>query len=181
VRRLEIGPGKRRLPGFETLDLKPGVDHQADASKLLPFDDNTFELIYASHIIEHIPWFETINTLKEWRRVLAPGGKLEIWTIDAAKVAKYLLEYESGERSEIPDKWRRFNHEANPFKWANGRIFAYGASRCDPYWHKALFTPRYLLQCFEEAGFIASYVMDRSEVRGKDHGHVNLGVSGRKF
>src|SRR4051794_24034748 len=71
-RRLEIGPGNLRMPGFESLNIVPGagVDYIADAAKKLPFSDNTFDLIYASHVLEHIPWFKTLEVLKEWVRIL---------------------------------------------------------------------------------------------------------------
>lgn len=42
-----------------------------------PFKDNTFDLILANHIIEHLPnWWACFN---ECARVLKPNGRLEIW------------------------------------------------------------------------------------------------------
>jgi len=63
-RWLDIGPGwyeEYRMPGFETLDIEArgNVDHIADASERLPFNDNTFNLMHASHILEHIVWIKT--------------------------------------------------------------------------------------------------------------------------
>ncbi|HEV8441089.1 MAG TPA: methyltransferase domain-containing protein, partial [Methylomirabilota bacterium] len=83
-RMLEIGPGRKRNPGFETLNIVGGyhVNYVLDARSKLPFKDETFELLYASHILEHIPWYQTDATLKEWTRVLRPGGKLQIWVPD---------------------------------------------------------------------------------------------------
>ena len=65
-RRLEIGAGGSRAPGFETLDIVGGrnVDYVLDASKRLPFADSTFELIYASHVLEHIPWYFVEDVLE---------------------------------------------------------------------------------------------------------------------
>ncbi len=43
----------------------------------LPFENETFDLILANHVMEHIPnWFDT---LKEFARVLKTGGRIEIW------------------------------------------------------------------------------------------------------
>lgn len=44
----------------------------------LPFDDCSFELVWASEVIEHIP--DTAHWLSEVRRVMAPGGRLLLTT-----------------------------------------------------------------------------------------------------
>lgn len=183
MRKLEIGPGGKRLPGFETVNvIKTAVtDHVADA-RVLPFADGSFDLIYASHVIEHLPWHETDDVLGEWLRVLKPGGALEVWTVDAYKVARALVEHEEGGDWQQRDNWKRLGVDRNPYLWCAGRIFAYakedGADSVN--WHRALFTPRHLIACFTRAGFREVRLMDRSEVRAKDHGWVNLGVQGVK-
>jgi SAM-dependent methyltransferase len=180
VRQLHIGPGRDKLPGFETLDILPGCDHQADASKWLPFKDRTFNLIYASHIIEHIPWYDTVQTLQEWLRILRPGGKLEVWTVDMLRVAHHLIAYEQTGTRIHPDGWKRYNPNRNPYLWCAGRTFAYSKSGKvdDPNWHKAMFTWGHLLECFQAAGF--TQISRLSKPRGKDHGFINLGIVGTK-
>ena len=79
-RKLHIG-GKQQKEGWEILDAenRPEVDHVCNAKKLSCFPDNTFESVYASHVLEHINYGkETVDVLKEWRRVLIPEGKLYI-------------------------------------------------------------------------------------------------------
>lgn len=49
----------------------------ADATRL-PFDDGSFDAVYAGEIIEHVP--DPLEALAEWRRVLAPGGTLILTT-----------------------------------------------------------------------------------------------------
>ena len=44
----------------------------------LPFEDNAFELVWASEVIEHVA--DTARWLSEVRRVLVPGGRLLITT-----------------------------------------------------------------------------------------------------
>jgi ubiquinone/menaquinone biosynthesis C-methylase UbiE len=44
----------------------------------LPFEDNSFELVWASEVIEHVA--DTAQWLSEVRRVLAPGGRLLVTT-----------------------------------------------------------------------------------------------------
>jgi predicted SAM-dependent methyltransferase len=48
-----------------------------DASDLSAFPDDCFDEIYASHVAEHFDYRDQLlATLKEWRRVLMPGGSL---------------------------------------------------------------------------------------------------------
>lgn len=44
----------------------------------LPFDDGSFDLVWASEVIEHVA--DTARWLSEVRRVLAPGGRLLLST-----------------------------------------------------------------------------------------------------
>lgn len=78
---LNFGCGKSvfRAPNVVNLDIHPhdGVNVVVTTNKL-PFADNTFDLVVANHVIEHVPnWFESF---KELARVVKPGGHIEIWT-----------------------------------------------------------------------------------------------------
>jgi predicted SAM-dependent methyltransferase len=80
ARRLHIG-GTAKFDGWEVLNTNPApyVDHVCNANDLSQFADNTFIEIYASHVVEHLDYIgELGNTLKEWNRVLVPGGKVFI-------------------------------------------------------------------------------------------------------
>lgn len=185
-RLLEIGPGNRKLPRFETLNIfgGPEVDYVYDASKPLPFKSNTFDLIYASHVLEHIPWYQTEEVLREWVRILKENGTLEIWVPDGLKICKALIKAELDNGNMFKeDNWYKFNPRRDPCLWASGRLYTYGdgSGKVDhPNWHRALFTPRYLMELFERVGLTDVERMENSEVRGYDHGWINLGVRGKK-
>jgi predicted SAM-dependent methyltransferase len=92
-RRLHIG-GHERTHGWEVLNVKPApyVDHVNNATDLSIFPDNSFVEIYASHVVEHLDYLdELLATLKEWRRVLEPGGKLYISVPDLDVMAGLFL------------------------------------------------------------------------------------------
>lgn len=79
-RKLHIG-AKCATPGWETLNVLPlaGIDHVTDARNLTCFPDNTFTAVYASHVLEHFDYRdELLAVVREWYRVLAPGGQLLI-------------------------------------------------------------------------------------------------------
>jgi predicted SAM-dependent methyltransferase len=79
-RRLHIG-GKQTRAGWEILNINPGpgVDHVGDAVRLSAFADGSFTEVYGSHVLEHFDYKDGLMlALKEWRRVLAPGGTLRL-------------------------------------------------------------------------------------------------------
>jgi predicted SAM-dependent methyltransferase len=95
-RRLHIG-GLVRADGWEILndDPVPCVDHVCNANDLSQFADNTFIEIYASHVLEHFDYAgELADTLREWNRVLVPGGKIYISVPDLDVLARLFLDRE---------------------------------------------------------------------------------------
>ncbi len=78
-RVLHIGPGKKVLAGATTIDMLdlPGVDvvHNLDISPW-PFADNTFDLIFAHSVFEHLD--DQIAIMKEMKRILKPKGRIVI-------------------------------------------------------------------------------------------------------
>jgi len=92
-RKLHIG-GEVRAPGWEVLNVNPApyVDHVCNATNLSIFQNDTFDEIYASHIVEHLDYRDQlVATLKEWRRVLKPGGKIYISVPDLDVLARLIL------------------------------------------------------------------------------------------
>jgi len=96
ARKLHIG-GKIASLGWEILNIDdaPGVDHLCNANDLSRFASNTFNCIYASHIVEHLDYSkELIATLAEWLRVLRTGGKLYVSVPDIDVLSKLMLDKE---------------------------------------------------------------------------------------
>lgn len=63
---------RHRFAIYHTADLDPrGVEFQADLRNL-PFADQSYDFLFASHVLEHID--DDQRALSEIRRVLRPGG-----------------------------------------------------------------------------------------------------------
>jgi predicted SAM-dependent methyltransferase len=82
VLRLHIG-GTRPHPDWKIVDVepRPEVDYVMNAADLSAFADESVDVIYTSHVLEHFHHTlnnELLRVLIEWRRVLKPGGKLLI-------------------------------------------------------------------------------------------------------
>lgn len=81
-----------QIPGFLTMDLRPGADIQGDCSDLSRFDNESVDEIYASQILEHFPIADTVKVLQEWHRVLKPGSKLYVSVPDFDAAVKLYLQ-----------------------------------------------------------------------------------------
>lgn len=77
--KLHLGCGKRNF-GSDWIHIDgSSYDHIKYHNILkLPFDDNSVDLIYASHVLEYFDREEVINVLNEWKRVLKPKGILRL-------------------------------------------------------------------------------------------------------
>ena len=78
-RVLHIGSGKKVLMGATTIDMLnlKGVDtvHNLDSTPW-PYADNTFDLIFAHSVFEHLD--NQIAIMKEMSRILKPKGRIVI-------------------------------------------------------------------------------------------------------
>ena len=186
-RSLEIGPGNKRIEGFETLDIVPksSVDYVCDCAKRLPFENGSFDIVYSSHVLEHIPWYRVEKVLREWVRILKPGGYLELWVPDALKICKAFVDAEIKNNNYIDmDGWYKFNPDKDPCVWISGRIYTYGDGTGDPKspnWHRAMFSFRYLSLLMSKVGLTGIRKLDPKDIRADDHGWINLGVKGAKL
>lgn len=178
---LEIGPGDQPL-GNDWYHLDCVQKGFTDwvcrwGEEKLPIEDEAFDLVYSSHCLEHVPWFQTIGALEEVYRILKPRGAFEVWVPDFAYI---LACYDN---RVCGDDWRMHNSENDHMVWINGRVFTYGGpgGLGDPNWHRALFDGPYLHQCLLKAGFAeAKRIDDFEKPRGHDHGPINLGMRAYK-
>ena len=178
VKKLHLGCGNVRLPGFCNVDIlkTQAVDIVSDISKLDNFTNNTIELIYACHVLEHFSHEEVNKVLKRWYEVLAPGGELRISVPDIDRIVKVYIE-----------NWEHFQTPGNT-PWIG---LLYGGQG-DPYdFHKTGFNfcwMKYLLENIgfkdikeypHEPHFVAGF-MDASLVKEPFGQFLSLNVVARK-
>lgn len=119
--RINIGCGNKQIPGWLGVDVTPGptVDIVSDV-RTLPFDTGSVDEAMAIHVIEHFYQWEAPEVLREWLRVLKPGGTLILECPDLSKVLEYVF------RTKVLD----------------GRMFFY-AIYGDPGWKDPLMTHKW--------------------------------------
>ena len=87
--KFNIGCGWRDF-GKGWVHIDGGDYHHIDSSDIFlkDYDNNSAELIYASHFIEYFDRDEVIELLKEWKRVLVDKGTLRIAVPDFFQISK---------------------------------------------------------------------------------------------
>lgn len=94
VIKLHLGCGVKQLPGWVHVDALPyaHLDHVGPVQNLDFAQDESVDLIYACHVLEHFGRNEYRDVLLEWRRVLKPGGVLRLAVPDFAACAALYVE-----------------------------------------------------------------------------------------
>jgi predicted SAM-dependent methyltransferase len=85
LRFLNVGCGKKPIAHMINLNYEwyPHVDLTWDILKPLPLRPNQLEGIFSEHVLEHLPYDRIPDILKDWHRVLRPGGSVRILVPDA--------------------------------------------------------------------------------------------------
>lgn len=103
----------------------------------IPLPDASVEEIFSSHMLEHVHREMVLPTLREWHRLLQPGGLLHLETPDLEYCVRTWLEAPE----DHPEKWGFYLH----------RIFGGQTSVGDD--HLTGFTLPRLCALVTEAGF----------------------------
>lgn len=138
--KLNVGSGAVALPGYESIDRVKGKE-----AFPLPVSDGSVEAIRASHILEHFPYKDVLNVVKDWHRALQADGVLEVSVPDIDKVMKL--------RATDP-KWRHY---------------LMGGQIDDNDFHKVAFDRDLLETVLEQAGFSQIEVWDGDSLDTSSH------------
>jgi predicted SAM-dependent methyltransferase len=78
--KLHLGCYHKKIYGFINIDARGEVEPDIidDALELKKIENETVDLVYASHLLEHFKREDSIKALKRWYEVLKPGGVLRL-------------------------------------------------------------------------------------------------------
>ena len=129
--KLDIGSGgKSSDSSFIGVDAFTTADVQALMWDL-PYKDGEVDAIFSSNALEHISKYDVVPTLREWKRVLKLGGKLEIVVPDLQWACLWWLHYPQTD-------------------W--GMDIIYGNQKHEGEFHKTGFTPKIMEQYIDVCG-----------------------------
>lgn len=142
--KLDIGAGDTDRPGWVTLDISQDCDLFWDLRNGIPFPDNSVNIIYSSHLFEHMDHDAGQALMAEAQRVLVPGGEFSICVPNARLyIEAYLGIAELGPNHDF---WEPALSDTEGISLVN--YIAYMAGE-----HKCLFDSDSLLSRLNAAGF----------------------------
>jgi predicted SAM-dependent methyltransferase len=91
--KLHLGCGTKHLDGFINVDSRyiPEVDVADDIRTLTKFQNDSAELIYACHVLEHVGRREYMAVLKRWHEILKSDGILRLAVPDFESVVNHYV------------------------------------------------------------------------------------------
>ena len=152
--KLHIGCGMRHIPGYVHVDIMdaPHIDIRCFVDKLHKFANESASVIYASHVLEHFGRYEVEGVLREWHRVILPGGVLRLAVPDFAAVVEM------------------YEHEGLKDGKSGLVGLICGGQRNEFDFHKIIFDERFLTYLLTKAGF---HGIRRWDWRVTEHAHID--------
>ena len=132
---LHLGCGKINHPAFINVDGIPDshIHYVRKIDDLSPFKDDSIDLIYASHCLEHFSHRKVLSVLTEWRRVLKVGGTLRLSVPDF---------------DTLVSMYQDLDNDLTPIMQAlcGGQDYKYN-------FHYTAFNKSYMLMLLQQAGY----------------------------
>jgi len=132
---IHLGCGEQNAPGWINIDAEPfpHVHFVNRIDKLPMIRSESADLIYACHVLEHIPYLDYPRILEEWHRVLNQNGILRISVPDFDKLLSI------------------YQYENNSLDLVLPPLM--GAQDYEHGFHRGAFNEKYLTTLFTNAGF----------------------------
>ena len=94
IRVANLGAGGEYNPYEVQVDLRddPHIDFKCDIRNLPNDWTEKFHLVKSNHVLEHFSHTKTLDVLREWVRILEPGGVLRITVPDLEFACRMVLE-----------------------------------------------------------------------------------------
>ena len=148
TKKLNLGCGDKILPGYVNVDVAEAragkrPDVLCDLRALKPFESGSVDEVLAVHVVEHFWRWEVADVLREWLRVLRPGGRMVLECPNLASACEAFLADSDVASGPGPEGQRTM--------W----VF-YG----DPRWkdplmvHRWGYTPKSLAALMQEVGLV---------------------------
>jgi predicted SAM-dependent methyltransferase len=149
--KLHLGCGTKHIPGFTNIDIRylPGVDEVNNIRFLRNYKNESVDLIYACHVLEHFSRWEYKNALTRWFEMLKPGGVLRLAVPNFSSICSYYAK--TGDLNSVMG-------------------LLYGGQDYDENYHYTTFDLRSLTNDLKTIGFskVASY-----DYISTEHAHID--------
>jgi predicted SAM-dependent methyltransferase len=134
--KLHLGCGGVRWHDFINVDFYPHDPTKADSSRSgcvadvfadmrnLGLPDECIDEIFTSHTIDHFTRWVAIDMLRDWYRMLKPGGTLTIEAADLFRCVLWWLFHPTkrkrwlGQSQLYGNQWDRIDYETHRYVWS---------------------------------------------------------------
>jgi len=133
--RLHLGCGGVRWKDFINVDMYSHDPSRPDTSRngcvadvfadirKLGLPDDSVDEIFTSHVIDHFTRWECVDMLKDWYRMLKPGGRLIIEAADFMRCVLWLFHPRRSKRKLARtqfygNQWNRIDYETHRYLWS---------------------------------------------------------------
>ncbi|MBS1506393.1 MAG: methyltransferase domain-containing protein [Bacteroidetes bacterium] len=184
--------GKRISKIFNPIEYKDSNLIYMNLNRPWKYKDNSVDIVYASHLFEHLSLRSANLFLQEAYRVLRPGGVIRIVVPDLYKIAKeYIHTYENTEKEDPTQfiMWainlHREGQYGNP-NWLKRIVLEWQGY---PHQHKYMYDEKSLRIKFNQAGFkdilsltygSSTYINEIADVEGTKESYLSVYLEGRK-
>jgi predicted SAM-dependent methyltransferase len=154
TRRLQLGAGSNVYDGWLNTDVEDYKRKNEivylDARKPFPLPDNSFDVVFSEHMIEHLSYPDGRRCLAECHRVLRPGGRIRVATPSLDKlVALY-----GAEPSDLQRRYTRWSIDSF-VEDADAYLPGFVLNNFFRDWgHRFIYDERTLRHALEAAGFV---------------------------
>lgn len=95
LKMLNIGCGSTFHEDWVNVDIYSTSEHvlEMDIRKGIAFEDSSFDVVYSSHVLEHMTKYSAENLVAEMVRVLKPGGILRIVVPDLEAIINNYVKF----------------------------------------------------------------------------------------
>jgi len=157
------------------------------------YGDNTVDVVYASHLFEHLTLKSAALFLQEAYRSLRPGGVIRLVVPDLYKISKkYIAEFESGNVEDPTEfiMWAVNMHREGQYGARLGWFKKFVLENQGyPHQHKYMYDEKSLAKKMRDAGFVdllsleygvSKYITDIKDVEGTRESYLSVYLEGKK-
>ncbi|MEP6749374.1 MAG: methyltransferase domain-containing protein [Bacteroidota bacterium] len=163
-------------------------------NKRWKYADNSVDIVYASHLFEHLSLSAAQLFLSESYRVLQTGGVIRLVVPDLYKICKrYIAEYESGDKEDPTEfiMWAINMHREGQYGAKIGflkKTVLEGQGY--PHQHKFMYDEKSLGKKIKEAGFkdvrsftygVSEYIPGIKDVEGTKESYLSVYLEAKKM
>jgi len=137
--KLHLGCGGMRWQDFINVDKNPHDHSTPDSSRsgcvadvfadmsALGLPDNSIDEIFTSHTVDHFTRWAAIDMLRDWHRMLRPGGVAVIEVADFVRCVLWLAhpnrEKRQAARNQFyGNQWDRLEYETHRYLWSSSEL-----------------------------------------------------------